>query len=65
VSVAKKECLNSCDMGETKSANLEHVIKGLLLSMVADLKMTKEDLLESITFKAEAPFLEFKAVEKF
>ena len=62
---AKKECLNSCDMGETKDANLGHVIKGLILSMVAEFKMTKEELLESITFKAEAPFLEFKAMEKF
>ena len=65
VSSARETCLKACGLDDCKGADISHVLLGLCLSMVADSNMTKEQLLESIKFINESPFLSFGAAEKW
>lgn len=62
---ARKKTLDSCDMAKNSGSTIKNALLGLIVTMVSDLNMSKDDILKAITFKSEAPYIEMNTVEKY
>ena len=52
-------------MEKTPGASIKDALLGLVVTMVCDLNMTKDDILKAIKFKTEAPYIEMTTVDKY
>ena len=65
ITAGRKESLEKCKMQDKSGASIKHALMGLIVTMVSDLNMTKEDIKKSVTIEAEAPFIKLEAGEKY
>ena len=65
ITAARKKTLDSCDMAKKSGSTIKNALIGLIVTMVSDLNMSKDDILKAITFKTEAPYIEMNTVEKY
>ena len=52
-------------MGDKGGASIKEALMGLIVTMVADLNMTIEDIKKAITIIDESPFIKIDTVEKY
>lgn len=52
-------------MGDKGGASIKEALMGLVVTMVADLNMTIEDIKKAITIIDESPFIKIDTVEKY
>ena len=61
----REKTLGSCSMEMSPGASIKDALLGLVVTMVCDLNMTKDDILKAIKFKTEAPYIEMTTVDKY
>merc|ERR1712166_583636 len=64
ITSGRKDTLDATNMADG-GANINTAIMGLVVTMVADLNMTKEDIMKQITIIDESPFVKVEAVDKY
>ena len=65
ITAARKSTLDKCDMSKKPGSTIKNALLGLIVTMVSDLNMSLDDVKKAITFKDEAPYIEFNTVEKY
>jgi hypothetical protein len=61
----REKTLTSCSMGKSPGATIKEALLGLIVTMVADLNMTIEDVKKAISFKTESPYIVISTVDKY
>ena len=65
ITESREKTLAACSMGKSPGATIKEAVLGLIVTMVADLNMTIDDVKKAIKFKTESPYIEITTVDKY
>jgi hypothetical protein len=61
----KSASIKAAGLDKTPGANITHVFLGLILTFIADLNMSLDDVKKSIKFLDKEPYIQITAVDKY
>jgi len=65
ITKTKTAALTLSGLDKTPGANITHVLLGLVLSFIADLNMSMDDVKKQIKFTEEKPFIKIDKIDKY